>query len=125
MSDGTREVLATEFDWFAMDREGRLALFATAGWGPVPDTVLALATAYDRVGESIEVVGWGSAAVWQSYSRVGLYVYDWSESKERYVLIAEPITPVPADLSAVISSIPDLPCLALSFALTSEVTPDW
>jgi hypothetical protein len=121
----SQEIEGTEFDWFATDQDGRMALFATAGFGPVPESVLAVTKAHDAVGRSLEVTGWGTTAVWESYARAGLYAYDWSDSQGRYVRVTEPAASLPARVAAAISSIPSLPCLALLFSQVTAVTPNW
>ena len=49
-----------EFDWFAQDAEGNLALLSTGGSGPVPSNVQVHYQGYDRAASSIELPHWGS-----------------------------------------------------------------
>lgn len=120
------EIEGTEFDWFAVDRSGKFALFATAGYGPVPASVLASADAHTALGEIFEVEGWGTQAVWQSYSRVGLYVYDWSPMEHRYVRAAEPLESHAPALEARLSECPSVFKLeGVSFAQAEAIRPDW
>lgn len=119
------EMEGFEFDWFATDRDGCVALFATAGSGPIPKAVLDVAEAHSAVGDSLEVTGLGTTAVWHSYSRAGLYAYDWSDVQGCYVQVAEPSAPMLANLTSAISSIPGLPNLALSFSRAAAVTQGW
>jgi hypothetical protein len=79
-----------EFDWFARDADGRFALFATAGSGPIPDVVLECAAPHEAAAALIVVSGWGSPEVWRSYSSVGLYVYDWNDQVYAYCRVAVP-----------------------------------
>lgn len=121
----TRRIEGTEFDWFATDRDGRFAIFATAGRGPVPESALALAKAHDAVGDTLEVTGWGTNAVWQSYSRAGLYAYDWSDRQGCYIRVAEPATSPPLKLAADIAAITGLPRVEASFSIATTIQPDW
>ena len=47
-----------EFDWFAQDAEGNIALFSTGGFGPVPSTVQAHFQGHDSAVSSIDVPHW-------------------------------------------------------------------
>jgi hypothetical protein len=121
----SRKIDGREFDWFATDRDGSFALFATGGCGPAPQSVLASTEAHDAIGEIIDVTGWGSSTVWQSYSRVGLYAYDWSDSQGAYVRVAVPaISPSPK-VAAAIAAIVGLPYLEVSFSEVASFPPDW
>lgn len=84
------DILGREFDWFAQDKDGATAIFATAGFGPVPPAVLACLELHDSISEFIPVTGWGSSKVWESYASAGLYAYDWDDSKGCYLRVAEP-----------------------------------
>ena len=121
----SREIKGTEFDWFATDQEGRVALFATAGSGPVPTSVLALVEAHGSVGDSLEIEGWGTKSVWDSYARVGLYAYDWSPSQGLYLRQAEPATPLAKNVATAVSSIRNVPRLALLFSQATAIGPEW
>ena len=123
--DKPREVQGVEFDWFAIDQDGHVALFATAGFGPVPASVLAASSAHDAVGESIAITGFGSFAVWQSYAQVGLYAFDWSDTEGSYVRVAEPFAGKEFEQAYAVAAIPGLPHLPLSFSSTTAVPPSW
>lgn len=120
-----REFECVEFDWFATDIDGRFALFATAGEGPIPEEVARSAAAHDAIGESIPITGWGSSAVWQSYAKVGLFAYDWSSTQGNYVQVAVPARSVLPDLRARLQNCAVLPALNASFAETSAINPRW
>ena len=62
-----------DFDWFAVDETGQVAVFATAGSGPVPAEVSAKPSPHDAFGDQIEMTGWGTIAVWDSYAKLGLF----------------------------------------------------
>jgi len=121
-----RDIEGTEFDWFASDAAGQFALFSTGGAGPVPDFVRKAAAAHDNIGEAISVTDWGTPQVWSSYSRAGLFVYDWSPAQAAYVRVALPTNPPSTELLALIST-----CLGpvrltdMLFADMAAVQPDW
>jgi hypothetical protein len=112
-----------EFDWFAADESGQVAIFATGGGGPVPAQVLTDAAFHDAVGDQIDVSGWGTDAVWSSYARAGLFAYDWDERRNCYSRVAVPAQPVGDGLSALLAAVV-LPRLALSFLTDTTVAID-
>jgi hypothetical protein len=122
----TDSLEGTEFDWFAVDQDGKFALFATAGSGPVPFAVASAAEEHEKIGSALQVSCWGSIAVWESYSRVGLYGYDWSSQASSYIRVAEPSSPLSQELSTRLTT-----CAAvhkfvqISFDRNSAVRPDW
>ncbi|WP_141400657.1 hypothetical protein [Pseudoxanthomonas wuyuanensis] len=83
-------VQGQEFDWFARDSSGALALFATAGNGAVPDCVLEALELHGSANDLIPVTGWGSPQVWASYAAAGLFAYDWHEPTGQYCRVATP-----------------------------------
>jgi len=122
----SREIKGSEFDWFASDGAGQFALFATSGHGPIPATVREAIAAHDSIGDTLEVTGWGSSEVWQSYSRLGLFAYDWSDTIGAYIRVAEPIFPPSRALLGKLSACPGLPALArLVFSQVTVIRPDW
>lgn len=74
-----------EFDWFATDREGHLAVFSSFGTGPSPEVVRSSQTLYGRlfhtltslpVSSDIEIVhAYRSTDDWETYARQGLFAY--------------------------------------------------
>lgn len=120
-----RDIQGLEFDWFAMDLDGCVALFATAGRGPIPSSVFEAIDAHIAIGEYLPVSGLGSIAVWQSYAVAGLYAFDWSESLDRYIRVAEPIAGAAFKHTQVVAAIPGLPRWLLSFARAEVVRPTW
>ena len=120
-----RNIDGAEFDWFASDQAGEVALFATGGSGPIPDSVASAIGEHDSVGARLEVSGFGTLSVWQSYSRAGLYAYDWSDSASRYIQVATPTSKPSANVAAAISCIKGLPQLALLFPHALVITPVW
>lgn len=120
-----RDIQGFEFDRFAIDQDGHVALFATAGHGPVPSSVLAASGAHDAVGETIAISGFGSPAIWQSYAQAGLYAFDWSEREGRYVRVAEPSAGAQFKQAQAVAAIPGLLRLPLSFSKSTAVPPKW
>ena len=103
-----------EFDWFAVDRKGCVALLATAGSGPVPPLVLANYQEHDRVSEILPSTNLGSDKVWDSYAAIGLYVYDWNH-RDKYVRRRVPHTPMTEELRSAIDSAASVPRLDFNF----------
>lgn len=77
MSIYLNEICGREFDWFAIDKEGEIAIFSTAGEGGVPEVVVENFKVHDEISEMIELPNWGSSEVWDDFSRLGLIVFDW------------------------------------------------
>ncbi|MFS1525476.1 hypothetical protein ACL7TT_15410 [Microbulbifer sp. 2304DJ12-6] len=71
------ELEGREFDWFAIDSEGNIGLFSTAGEGTIPDPVMEAYSEHDNISEQLESPNWGSSEVWSDYAALGLFVYDW------------------------------------------------
>jgi hypothetical protein len=95
------DIAGREFDWFAMDNAGYVAMFATAGFGIVPDLVLADYLAHERLSEFFPIEHWGSEKVWDVYARFGLYVYDWKNGGHQghYCRVRVPTSVMAEDLS--------------------------
>jgi hypothetical protein len=107
---GREAVEGGEFDWFAVDGAGHVGHFATAGFGPVPASVLA------RLDESWELpervlalpaIGQATGHLpgriddWLEMARRGLFSYDWQHWSGPYRRAATPSVPVHvADLPA-------------------------
>jgi len=113
----------TEFDWFALDDAGEVAVFATAGLGLVPVQVRAASELHDAMGDRITVTGWGTPTVWDSYTRVGLFVYDWDDQRRCYARVGQPSRPIGKNLSAPLAAMA-LPRLRRSFRNSPCVAAD-
>ena len=72
-----QELEGREFDWYAIDTEGNLALFSTAGEGFIPEYILNHFTKHDEISDSLESPNWGSNEVFFDYGKLGFYVFDW------------------------------------------------
>lgn len=77
MSIYQEELEGREFDWYATDAEGNIAIFCTAGEGTIPKSVILCFEEHDGISDSIESPNWGCSDVWTDYSALGLYVFDW------------------------------------------------
>ena len=97
-----------DLPWVAVDAAGRLAVFTTAGEGPVPASALQASAAVEAVVAELSVVGGSKLLVdyprpddFVSFAERGLYAYDWCDahrtaaaSKGCYELVAVPLRPV-------------------------------
>jgi hypothetical protein len=110
-----------EFDWFAQDASGALALFSTAGWGEIPVEVIRHAEAHRTVTVNIAQPSIGTVNVWQDYAQVGLYVFDWQHWVGPYAKEVSPALPIAASLRNEVLGIPELPQLPLLFSEVASV----
>ncbi len=88
-----------EFDWYAVDSEGHIGHFATAGFGPIPAKVnIAEQFSLQEFFNSLEEVTECELLVgkeesfkdWIYTARRGLFSYDWKHWKGPYLMIARP-----------------------------------
>jgi hypothetical protein len=115
------DIAGLEFDWFAIDQAGCHAVFATAGAGPVPASIHDRLDEHGDIGDSIAVTGWGSPQVWESYARIGLFVYDWDDARGTYVRLATPTARLDEALARRLAAA-RLPRMAISFAASPSAT---
>ena len=132
-----REALkGREFDWWAIDRDDHLALFATAGYGPIPEAVLHATRSEDDDGEILRRVvaclpqsskwneqgrGPGKCDEWRDLGSRGVFVYDWLHWSGPYERVIEPLVPVlaaalPSELRNILRAV----SISDSFALTAR-----
>lgn len=95
-----------EFDWPAIDRDGRVAVFSSGGYGPVPsefirvdravDAALDLVRGLPGLGRSrrTPASGPGDNSSWFELGARGFYVYDWPTHHGPYQLICTPSRPL-------------------------------
>ncbi|CAM4431290.1 hypothetical protein F901_00225 [Acinetobacter dispersus] len=88
--------------WIAMDQNGALAAFVTAGVAPIPTIVLnssllELENIEQILIEQFPVIGEANLKVdlprpddFIAISKRGLFVYDWDDNEQQYVLISIP-----------------------------------
>jgi hypothetical protein len=93
-----------EFDWLGIDRNGRVAVFSNAGYGPLPETVnerpADVDAALERAGElpaigsagTVENSGGGDYSFWYCYSAKGFYTYDWRVGAARTGVFRHPLS---------------------------------
>ena len=110
-----------EFDWFAQDAEGNIALFSTGGFGPVPSNVQLHYQGHDRAASSIELPQWGSLNVWKDYARQGLYVFDWVPNTGPYRQLEQPDGEMSAVLQQLLLQIAVLPQFTGVFRLVTNI----
>ncbi len=128
-----------EFDWLGVDREGHVAVFTTAGYGPVPADVnqhLAdVDAAFDRVKE-LPVTGSadnimqrsadGDYSDWYTYSAKGFYAYDWQVWDGPYQRLSTPTVPISiSQLPAALLAIAHFAEFRMSFADEPEITVEY
>ena len=110
LETGQMKILAShpftglEFDWLAVDDVDRLALFSSAGYGPIPAVVCRPDYMDDLYGNLAKLVQQGEARLeinedndvseWLAWSRNGLYVYDWCFSSKVYRCVSSPLSPL-------------------------------
>lgn len=108
-----------EFDWFAVDAKGQVALFATAGAGFIPDAVLASHAEHECITDNIESPNWGTKAVWDDYAKLGLYVFDWDG--RAYQRKRVPSGTAKENLLATIQGIKNLPTVSVTFEMLETI----
>jgi hypothetical protein len=113
--NGDAAVAGLEFDWFAADSAGRIAMFATAGAGVVPDLVLADYIAHGKILDDVPVEHWGSEKVWDVYAGLGMYVYDWEDVGCHYRRRRAPTAEMPENLRRSVRQLSSLPHFDFEF----------
>lgn len=113
-----------EFDWFALDSEGNIAMFATAGEGFIPESVVEHYAQHDSVSESIFARNTGTAKVWSDYAACGLYVFDWNLYRSSYLRQASPTRAMSKELKSRIQAITKLQHFSGLFS-TQHVFESW
>jgi len=101
------EFSGLELDWLACDEDGFVAMFSSAGFGPVPDAAIAiadsLAEVFDRIkalpvtGDTAPVSGRTEPDDWIAAAQRGLFAFDWAHTRNRYQIEAPPSRPVRLD----------------------------
>jgi hypothetical protein len=102
-----------DYEWFAFDAVGHIAVFTTAGVGPIPKPVLASRAAEDALGEFAHHLPIRGTAVmlvslprpddYMAFAAQGLFAYDWADVHRSardwsgvYELYARPDRPISA-----------------------------
>src|SRR4051812_31024325 len=98
------DVFGLEFDWFAVDHDGHIGHFSSAGYGPIPRAALDNANAQEQLlayfheqpaqtDAEFMIAQVGTLDDWLAMARHGLFSYDYGESYGPYTLIARPARP--------------------------------
>ena len=120
----TSKIKGVEFDWFAVDSSGCLALFATAGAGFIPPTVSARFHEHTAMSDMLPSPRWGSLMVWDDYSEVGLYVYDWDVCNYSYTRTRTPEREMTDELYQKFLAISSLPRFYFEFRSRETIASD-
>jgi hypothetical protein len=121
--------------WLASDQEGNLAVFITAGHGPIPKAALS-EEHFDGVDDLLHALRPRTTAQvfltdkntadFEDLATLGLFVFDWKEAgpRDAYDLAAAPAEPLRvADLPANASGLAAMVRLPLSFRGAERVDP--
>lgn len=115
-------IFGREFDWYARDEEGNIALFATGGSGQAPKDVIENYAEHDNISRTMEQPNWGSESVWQDYAKLGFYVFETDMNGGPFVKRAEPLIEMGKELRSKIIKIKNLPKFEANFKSTTEFT---
>lgn len=99
------EFLGYEYDWAAIDENGYIGYFSTAGSGPVPqlstqeptlfDGLFEKIASMDVVSDSIQMNGSDrNVSDWILIAQRGVFSFDWRQEISLYQIIATPKNPV-------------------------------
>ncbi len=119
-----------EFDWFAVDADGFVALMSSAGYGPIPDGVFERFDGQRRIEEFLSgLIGSRTSddllRIQQSLSTAGVFTYDLKHWDGPYQRFAAPSQPrrfdelgIPADLRDAFVTVPEC------FCASAELRPE-
>src|SRR3954452_23404626 len=96
-----KHFLGLEFDFLASDEAGHVAIFSTAGFGPIPRTVLDRWGLEDQGVDAVDLlpivtrvtesrVDAGNISFWTDKAERGIFGYDWWQSAGPYRRLAMP-----------------------------------
>jgi len=94
-----------QFEWFARDIDGHLAVLNSAGEGPIPGVIWNHLREYNALATRINSLptnesklvfkGGGYCQDWLDYAGMGLFAFDYHDAKlGGYELMARPTSPV-------------------------------
>ncbi|MEZ8131782.1 hypothetical protein [Enterovibrio norvegicus] len=121
MSIYDEELEGREFDWFAIDSDGSIGLFSTAGEGTIPDQVMEAYSEHDKISEQIDAPNWGNSEVWSDYAALGFYVFDWNLHGGPYERKCVPTKVMTDELKIKLTQVGCLYPLPLKFAELNEI----
>jgi hypothetical protein len=116
------EIRGREFDWFAFDRDGHVAMLSTGGAGPIPESVIGAFAEHDAIADSLNAPNFGSPAVWSDYANLGLYVFDWDRQRRDYATMRAPSVAMEPSLRTRIENISRLPRYTGCFSSPEKLT---
>jgi len=122
MSIYEEELAGREFDWFAIDSEGNVALFSTAGEGSIPTLVVELYEEHDNFSELLDSPHSGSSEVWSDYAALGFYVFDWHLHGGPYKRKHKATGSLNTDLKNKLISMKSIPTLSIKFTEIKELS---
>ena len=111
----------TDFTWFAVDQDGCIGVFTTAGEGTVPQSVIENSAAHTAVAETLELPNWGSEHIWSDYAKLGFFVFDWDLEIDGYVRMSVPLTAADPTLVSRINAITRVPRQPFTFSSWLDV----
>jgi hypothetical protein len=126
-----RVFFSVEFDFLAVDDDDHVAVFSSAGYGPLPLAVLDQPELEQEAVEATELlpivsnikdapIGGGDYHFWLARVERGLFAYDWENTYGPYQRVAIPETPAALGaMKPIRSRLGALPRLPTSF-LDSE-----
>jgi len=79
--------------------------------------------AHSEVADCIDVKGWGSEKVWDSYANQGLYVYDCKRPYGPYIKIRSPSSELASDLRLRLNDLVSAPMFLVSFVQSTSIGP--
>lgn len=124
-----------EFDWLAVDRDGHVAQFSTAGYGPCPPPTVVHASAVDEAIDQLAALpnhgtcltsplGPDDHSDWIRMAERGVYGFDWVVWHGPYRRLTVPSRPRTIDqLDPVLASVARLVQLDASFARIDSIDP--
>lgn len=95
-----------EFDWLASDADGFVALFSSAGFGPVPEELPPQVDAIDQALDRMKALPLTSDETpadaaepdeWVAAAQRGFFAFDWAHDHDRYEIEAMPKRPLRLD----------------------------
>jgi hypothetical protein len=122
MSELEDEIEGREFDWFAIDCEGQIALICTAGKGPVPREVRMNIPVYDSITEKFETPNWGTENIWRDYGGLGFFVFDWKLHGGPYVKRTGPTRKMEIKLKEEILSVEGIVKMEVDFSVVEQIS---
>ena len=130
------QVEGGEFDWFAVDADGCIGHFSSAGFGPVPVQLLQNLPACELALDAMQALPTIGSAVghlsgdisdWLAMAARGCHSFDWQHWSGPYLRAATPGVSIncrdlPADLVDLLRLVE---FRDVSFADLNEIRPEW